>query len=110
MAVTLQNRGSGTVPASLTAVFVVTTGATDVIRAAVAFASTTSDLTLHRVPSGVTATGISTQIGLFTLTANQSRVLVELLNQVFGAGDALHASTSVTGAIGMQLGGARVTP
>ena len=108
MAVTIRNMGGSTVPPSLTAVFQTTAGAKDVIRGAIAFASTAATLTLHKIPSGVTAATVATEIGVFTLTANQTRVMTELLNLVFDAGDALHGLTTVTGAIGMQIGGARI--
>lgn len=110
MTVTVRNiAGNALVPTSVTAVFTVSAGAKDVIRAAVAYAATAATLTLHKVPSGVTAASTATQIGVFTLTAQQSRVMSELLNQVFEAGDGLWASTSVTSAIALQIGGARIT-
>lgn len=110
MAVTLRNlAGNALVAPALTAVFTTTAGATDVIRGAIAFSSTSATLTVHKIPSGVTAAGVENEIGVFILSANQTRVMTELLNQVFSTGDALHASTSVTGALSLQIGGARVT-
>lgn len=110
MTVTIRNLvGNALVSPSLTAVFVVSAGATDIIRAAIAYAATAATLTLHKVPAGETAASTGNQVGVFALTAQQTRIMTELLNQVFGAGDALHASTSVTGALALQIGGARVT-
>lgn len=110
MAVTLINlAGNALVSTSLTAVFITSAGTRDVIRGAIAYASTAATLTLHKVPSGVTATSTANRIGVFTLTATQTRVMSELLNQVFEAGDALHAHTSVTSALSLQIGGARVS-
>lgn len=110
MTVTIRNMaGNAIVNTSLTAVFITSAGATDVIRGAIAFATTSASLTLHKIPSGITAASVSTQVGVFVMSANQTRIMTELLNQVFAAGDALHAQTSVTGALSMQIGGARVT-
>lgn len=110
MTVTVRNMaGNALVATASTAVFTVSAGAKDVIRGAIAYAATAAVLTLDKVPSGVTAVSTSTRIGIFNLTAQQSRVMSELLNQVFEAGDGLWASTSVTSAIALQIGGARIT-
>lgn len=110
VAVTVRNMvGNALVSPSLTAVFVTTAAAKDVIRGAIAFAETAASLTLHKVPSGVTTVGVATEVGVFSLSALQTRIMTELLNQVFEAGDALHAQTSVTGAISLQIGGSRAT-